>query len=153
MNNANDVEIIRRFLEENHVLALCAHADGQLWSANCFYVTDVTNAEAMSLYFMTEMKTLHGTLMTKNPEIVGTIATQPENIALIRGIQYRGQATVLEGNADENARALYCQQFPIAAKMKAPVWQLRLDEIKMTDNTLGFGTKLLWSRKAGSREK
>ena len=150
MNNANDVEIIRRFLEENHVLALCAHADGQLWSANCFYVTD---AEAMCLYFMTELKTLHGALMAKNPEIVGTIATQPENIALIRGIQYRGQAIVLEGSADENARALYCQQFLIAAKMKAPVWQLRFDDIKMTDNTLGFGTKLFWTRKEGSRKE
>lgn len=143
MNDANDIEIIRHFLGDNHVLALCAQAEDQLWSANCFYVTD---ADPMCLYFMTELKTLHGALMAKNPQIVGTIATQPENIALIQGIQYRGRATILQGEEDERARALYCKQFPIAASMKAPVWQLALDDIKMTDNTLGFGTKLWWKR-------
>jgi uncharacterized protein YhbP (UPF0306 family) len=30
--------------------------------------------------------------------------------------------------------------------MKAPVWQLSLQEVKMTDNTLGFGKKLHWTR-------
>jgi len=30
--------------------------------------------------------------------------------------------------------------------MKAPVWALTLTEIKMTDNALGFGKKLMWSR-------
>jgi len=30
--------------------------------------------------------------------------------------------------------------------MKAPVWGLKLNHIKMTDNALGFGKKLLWDR-------
>lgn len=143
MNNAEDVKIISRYLSKNHVLALCAHADGDIWSANCFYVADI---ERMSLYFMTELKTRHGSLMHKNPHVVGTIATQPKTVALIQGIQYSGSATLLEGEEDRAARALYCEHFPVAAAMKAPVWQLRLDEIKMTDNTLGFGTKLMWKR-------
>ncbi|VEI62926.1 Uncharacterized protein conserved in bacteria [Serratia fonticola] len=30
--------------------------------------------------------------------------------------------------------------------MKAPIWQIALQEVKMTDNTLGFGKKLHWAR-------
>lgn len=146
MNDAGDLKHIGKFLAKNHVLALCAAADGEMWSANCFYVADTAT---MTLYFMTELKTLHGTLMHKNPHIVGTIAPQPKTIALIKGIQYRGEAFILTGDEETKARHLYCQHFPIAVAMKAPVWVLKLTEIKMTDNTLGFGKKLMWSREPG----
>lgn len=143
MNDPDDLKTISRYLSKNHVLALCAQAEGDIWSANCFYVADV---DRMVLYFMTELKTRHGTLMHKNPHVVGTIATQPKTVALIKGIQYSGVATVLEGEAEKVARSQYCKHFPVAAVMKAPIWQLALNEIKMTDNTLGFGKKLLWGR-------
>ncbi|RBQ34686.1 hypothetical protein C5Y41_18315 [Rahnella variigena] len=143
MNNPDDLKHILKFLNKQHVLALCAVADGEMWSANCFYVTDT---ESMTLYFMTEMKTLHGTLMAKSPHIVGTIAPHPKTIALIKGIQYRGEATVLSGEEEGHARHLYCRHFPVAIAMKAPVWGLKLNHIKMTDNALGFGKKLLWDR-------
>lgn len=143
MNNADDLKHILKFLKKNHVLALCAAADGEMWSANCFYVTD---SDSLSLYFMTEMKTLHATLMAKSPQVVGTIAPHPKTIALITGIQYRGEATVLTGEEERHARQVYCTHFPVAIAMKAPVWRLTLNHIKMTDNTLGFGKKLLWSR-------
>lgn len=143
MYNPDDLKHILKFLTKNHVLALCAAADGEMWSANCFYVTD---AETLSLYFMTELKTLHGTLMAKSPQVVGTIAPQPKTIALIKGIQYRGEATILSGEEESHARRLYCKHFPVAIAMKAPVWALKLNSIKMTDNALGFGKKLLWDR-------
>ncbi len=143
MNNPDDLKHILKFLNKQHVLALCAVADGEMWSANCFYVTD---AESMTLYFMTEMKTLHGALMAKSPHIVGTIAPHRKTIALIKGIQYRGEATVLSGEEEAHARHLYCRHFPVAIAMKAPVWGLKLSHIKMTDNALGFGKKLLWDR-------
>ena len=38
------------------------------------------------------------------------------------------------------------RRFPVAAALKAPVWEIRLDELKFTDNTLGFGKKLHWLR-------
>ena len=143
MNDADDVKHISTFLSNNHVLAVCAAADGEMWSANCFYVADTVS---MTLYFMTELKTLHGALMDKNPHVVGTIAPVPKSTALIQGIQYRGEAVILQGEEDAAARTLYCHHFPIAATMKAPVWALKLSEIKMTDNVLGFGKKLFWRR-------
>lgn len=146
MNDAEDLKHISKFLSKQHLLALCAAADGDIWSANCFYVADIST---MTLFFMSELKTLHGTLMHKNPHVVGTIAPQPKTIALIKGIQYRGEAFILTGEAETAARSLYCKDFPIAATMKAPVWALKLNQIKMTDNTLGFGKKLMWQREQG----
>ncbi|WP_411706066.1 YhbP family protein [Edaphovirga cremea] len=143
MNNPEHLVSICHFLKKHHVLALCAMANGDMWSANCFYVF---NEPAMSLYIMTEHKTRHGALMVSNPFVVGTIANQPKTVALIQGIQYSAQAQVLAGEAERVARSAYCALFPVAKAIPAPVWQLVLQEIKMTDNKLGFGKKLLWQR-------
>ena len=47
-------------------------------------------------------------------------------------------------------RARYVNRFPIARMLRAPVWEIRPDELKFTDNTLGFGTKLHWLRHSDS---
>jgi uncharacterized protein len=35
-------------------------------------------------------------------------------------------------------------RFPVAALMDTRLWIVRLTFIKMTDNRLGFGKKLIW---------
>lgn len=141
VNNPDDLISITRFLRQQHVLTLCAGSGMDMWCANCFYVFDEAK---MALYLMTEKHTRHGKLMQTNPQIVGTIATQPRTVALIKGIQYRGEITELTGDAEYLARQRYCRRFPVAKVASAPIWQLSLLEIKMTNNTLGFGKKLYW---------
>ncbi|MBS0056016.1 YhbP family protein [Yersinia sp. Marseille-Q3913] len=141
VNSPDDLSIIIRFLRQQHVLTLCAGSGMDMWCANCFYVFDDVQ---MVLYLMTEKQTRHGELMQVNPQVVGTIATQPRTVALIKGIQYRGEITELSGNAEQTARQRYCRRFPVAKVASAPIWQLNLLEIKMTNNTLGFGKKLYW---------
>ena len=134
---------IEKYLKKHHVLTLCAAAEGDLWCANCFYVVEPGQ---MTLLLMTELKTRHGTLMAQQPRVSGTIAAQPKTVALIKGVQYSGWVEQLTGEAEQVGRALYCQQFPVARAMPSPLWRLSLDEIKMTDNTLGFGKKRYWQR-------
>nr|MDM9317472.1 hypothetical protein [Escherichia coli] len=43
-------------------------------------------------------------------------------------------------------------RFPVARMLSAPVWEIRLDEIKFTDNTLGFGKKMIWLRDSGTEQ-
>lgn len=143
MNQTEDRLHIIRFLSKQHVLTLCAGNGLEMWCANCFYVFD---AERMALWLMTEPHTRHGGLMQQNSRVVGTIAPQPKTVALIKGVQYAGEITLLAGEEDQLARARYCKRFPVAKVMKAPVWQIALQEVKMTDNTLGFGKKLYWLR-------
>ncbi|ENZ5481173.1 hypothetical protein P805_02999 [Serratia marcescens BIDMC 44] len=143
MNTPEQRQQIADFIGKQHVLTLCAGDGLDMWCANCFYVFD---AAAMALWLMTEPHTRHGGLMLNNSRVVGTIAPKPKSIALIRGVQYRAEAVLLSGEEAEAARARYCKRFPIARAMKASVWRLDLHEVKMTDNTLGFGKKLHWAR-------
>ena len=46
----------------------------------------------------------------------------------------------------------YNRRFPVARMLSAPVWEIRLDEIKFTDNTLGFGKKMIWLRGSGTEQ-
>ncbi|EFG2129663.1 hypothetical protein BRV05_000298 [Escherichia coli] len=43
-------------------------------------------------------------------------------------------------------------QAAVARMLSAPVWEIRLDEIKFTDNTLGFGKKMIWLRGSGTEQ-
>jgi len=44
------------------------------------------------------------------------------------------------------SRIAYLKRFPYAIAAKLDLWVLELDFVKMTDNRLGFGTKLEWRR-------
>ncbi|ORM69739.1 YhbP family protein [Pantoea rwandensis] len=132
-----------RYLKKQHALSLCASNGDDLWCANCFYVFDETR---MAFWLMTEPDTRHGRLMLANPRVAGTVNGQPKTVLLIKGVQYRGHIQRLNEDQEEAARRAYQKRFPIARKVKAPLWEITLDEVKMTDNALGFGKKILWSR-------
>ncbi|MDX7998593.1 hypothetical protein FE394_05160 [Xenorhabdus sp. Reich] len=134
---------IKQYLTKQHVLTLCTSSTQDLWCASCFYVFD---SDSMAFWFMTEVNTRHGQMMQKNPIVAGTVAGQIHNVTEIKGIQFRGEVILLTGEAETVARERYCHHFPIALTAKSPIWQLNLNKIKMVDNTLGFGTKLLWQR-------
>lgn len=134
---------ICRYLKRNHVVSLCTMSSDELWCASCFYLFDV---ESMGLIIMSDPHTRHGKQALTNPQVAGTIAAQTKNIALIQGIQYTGQLHLLSGEDEQRAREQYVQRFPIAKLTSAPLWRLSFDEIKMTDNKLGFGKKFYWLR-------
>ncbi|MBA2815959.1 YhbP family protein [Candidatus Pantoea persica] len=132
-----------RYLKKQRVLSLCCHADDDLWCANCFYVFDETR---MAFWLMTEPDTRHGTLVIASPQVAGTVNGQPKTVQLIKGVQYRGVIARLDGEAEAQARKAYQKRFPVSRKVSAPLWEIRLDEVKMTDNALGFGKKIVWRR-------
>ncbi|WP_075183017.1 YhbP family protein [Pantoea sp. 1.19] len=132
---------ITRYLKKQHVLTLACQADGELWCASCYYVCDPASAV---LWIMSDVQTRHGTLLLRQPQVAGTVSGQPKSVARIKGVQFAGAARPLAGAAEQQARAAYVRRFPIAARQSATLWEIRLSELKMTDNTLGFGTKLVW---------
>lgn len=134
---------ISRWLNKQHVLTYCAGGHSDLWCANAFYLYD---AQRVAFYLLSESHTRHGELIGKQAWVAGTVNGQPKTVALIRGVQFRGEITLIEEAEAANIRNLYCKRFPVARVMSAPVWEIRLDELKMTDNTLGFGKKLHWLR-------
>lgn len=100
----------------------------------------------MAFWLMTEPDTRHGALLQANPQVAGTVNGQPKTVLLIKGVQYRGHIALLDGDAEAQARKAYQKRFPVARKVSAPLWEIQLDEVKMTDNALGFGKKISWRR-------
>lgn len=140
---------IGRWLAKQHVVTWCVHYEGELWCANAFYLFDAQN---VALYLLTDDKTRHAQMSGACAPVAGTVNGQPKTVARIRGVQFKGEIRRLEGQESDAARKAYFRRFPVARVLPAPVWEIRLDEIKFTDNTLGFGKKLHWLRDSRAQQ-
>ncbi|NBD00167.1 hypothetical protein GV764_14210 [Atlantibacter hermannii] len=137
------LEAISRWLAKQHVVSYCVANDQDMWCANAFYLYC---PQAVAFYLLSDPQTRHGQISGGKARVAGTVSGQTKNVALIRGVQFKGEITRLEGDASAQFRERYNRRFPIARAMSAPVWSIRLDELKFTDNTLGFGKKHIWQR-------
>jgi uncharacterized protein YhbP (UPF0306 family) len=63
----------------------------------------------------------------------------------IQGIQFQGIISEPGDDLLSKSRKAYLMRFPVAALMDTRLWIVKLTYIKMTDNRLGFGKKLIWS--------
>lgn len=134
---------INRWLAKQHVVTWCVQEKGEMWCANAFYVYD---PEHVAFYVLSEDKTRHAQMTGLQAKVAGTVNGQPKTVALIRGVQFAGEIRRLDGEESDAQRKRYLRRFPVARAMSAPVWEIRLDELKFTDNTLGFGKKFYWLR-------
>ena len=140
---------ISRWLAKQHVVTWCVHREGELWCANAFYLFD---AKKVAFYLLTEEKTRHAQMSGPRAPVAGTVNGQPKTVALIRGVQFKGEIRQLTGEESDAARQAYLRRFPVARMLSAPVWEIRVDELKFTDNTLGFGKKLVLLRQSGTED-
>ncbi|MBV7404984.1 YhbP family protein [Enterobacter sp. ENT03] len=138
---------INRWLSRQHVLTWCVTRDGELWCANAFYLYDPVK---VAFYVLSEDHTRHAQMTGQNAPVAGTVNGQPKTVALIRGVQFKGEIRRLNEEESGVPRGQYTRRFPVARALSAPVWEIILDEIKFTDNTLGFGKKLHWIRDSGT---
>ncbi|WP_061707108.1 YhbP family protein [Pseudenterobacter timonensis] len=134
---------INRWLAKQHVVTWCVSCDGELWCANAFYYYDPVR---VAFYVMSDEKTRHSQMTGERTHVAGTVNGQPKTVALIRGVQFKGEIRRLEGEESDAIRKHYLRRFPVAVALSAPLWEIRPDELKFTDNTLGFGKKLCWLR-------
>ena len=134
---------INRWLAKQHVVTWCVQEKGEMWCANAFYVYD---PERVAFYVLSEDKTRHAQMTGLQAKVAGTVNGQPKTVALIRGVQFAGEIRRLDGEESDAQRKRYLRRFPVARAMSAPVWEIRLDELKFTDNKLGFGKKFYWLR-------
>ncbi|UXY11519.1 YhbP family protein [Kosakonia sp. ML.JS2a] len=139
---------INRWLAKQHVVTWCVANRGELWCANAFYFYD---PHAVAFYVLSEDQTRHGQMTGLKAQVAGTVNGQPKTVALIRGVQFAGEIRRLDEEESAVPRAQYNRRFPVARMLSAPMWEIRLNEVKFTDNTLGFGKKLHWLRESGTQ--
>lgn len=134
-------EKVSTYLKENKVLTLATSVDDKPYCAACFYAYDeIDNV----LIFSSDDHTKHITDANSNKIIAGTINTEVTTIVKIQGVQFTGVFINPTEKEAKNLYSIYYKKFPFARAKPAPIWAIKLNWIKMTDNTLGFGKKLEW---------
>ncbi len=131
------------FIHEHHVLTLATSIDGQPWCANCFYIY---LEDADIFVFTSDDNTRHIQEVLVNSKVAGSVVLETKTVGNIRGIQFAGTMERPETNLLAKAKRAYLSRFPYAILIKTTLWILRVDYIKMTDNRLGFGKKLIWEK-------
>ncbi|MDR1761540.1 MAG: pyridoxamine 5'-phosphate oxidase family protein [Bacteroidales bacterium] len=134
---------ITAFIQKHHVLTLATSANNQAWCANCFYAFDKKN---QSLIFSSDTNTTHAQQALHNSIVAASIVLETKIVGKIQGLQCTGSVTLCEGDDVQNAQKTYFKKFPYAALAGTTLWRLHIHYAKLTDNTLGFGTKLIWQQ-------
>ena len=132
---------ITDFIHKHHVLTLATSTENNPWCASCFYVW---LEDENSFVFTSDDATKHVQDVLKNSKVAGSVVLETSVVGKIRGIQFRGEMYIPENELASKAKIAYLKKFPFAVLMKTSLWVLNVNYIKMTDNRLGFGKKLIW---------
>lgn len=131
-------ERITKFVRKHHVLTLATVGGDNLpYVANCFYAYD---SRRNRIIFTSDLSTRHGSEMIQQPRVALSIVRETRIVGCVEGIQIEGIAT----RGEEEARKVYIKRFPYAAVAPLTLWEVRPTMMKLTDNKLGFGKKLIW---------
>ncbi len=131
-----------KFFRKHHVLTIATSVENEPWCANCFYVY---LEDENSLVFTTDYETRHGQEFLKSSLVAGSVVLETMVTGRIRGIQFQGIISEPVGDLHSRSKRAYLKRFPVAVLMETRLWVVKLTYIKMTDNRLGFGKKLIWS--------
>ncbi len=132
------------FIRKHHVLTLATSLDGQPWCCNCFYTYLEDEA---AFVFTSDYETRHIGETLKNNRVAGSVVLETSIVNKIQGIQFTGILLMPEEEMVSRSKHAYLKRFPFAVLMDTTLWILYADHIKLTDNRLGFGKKLIWERK------
>lgn len=129
------------FIQEHHVLTLATSIENNPWCANCFYIY---LPDENCFVFTSDDNTKHIQDIKNNPQVAGSVVLETNTVGKIRGIQFRGLLSRPPKPLKSKVKKAYIKRFPYAALMNTSLWIVKLNYIKMTDNRLGFGKKLIW---------
>lgn len=149
-------------LNRRRVLVLSTADREGPWAAPVFFAAD-----GFRLYFVSDPASRHGRAIGRGAAVAGAVTGDFEDWQDIEGLQLEGFAAPAGGAEHEaRARAVYLARFPFAAAFLDPVgpfyeragrkvtwYALDVRRLWLTDNRLGFGTRLSldWSLMAGAR--
>jgi len=132
---------ISTFLGKHHLLTLATSHENMPYCASCFYAFMQEEAQFV---IATDRKTRHAKEALLNQNVAGTIASETKIVGKIKGVQFCG----FFQEANEAQKHAYFKRFPYALAMNPTLWSVSISSLKFTDNTLGFGTKLEFTRDA-----
>jgi uncharacterized protein len=135
---------ISLFLEKQTCASVCCvDEQGHPYCFSCFYVF---NSGDGILFFKSSVSARHSSLLIKNSVVAGTVLPDKLNTLQVKGIQFEGELLPADHLLARKAAASYYKRNPATVMIPGEIWTIRVNHIKFTDNTLGFGTKISWQR-------
>jgi len=134
----SSLEKIIAFIEKHHVMSLATVLQDELSVCSLYYVFDETSR---SFIVASSDKTTHIKHIKENKNIAGNILLETDKVAEIQGLQFRGEFGSLQ---EKKLKLHYFKKFPYALALNPTLWQIKVNSFKLTDNTLGFGKKIIW---------
>ena len=135
---STDLEKIALFIEKHHVMSLATTFENELSVCSLFYVYDVLQH---CFIVASSEDTLHIKHIKQSSKIAGNILLETDKIGEIKGLQFRGEFLELKENS---LKLKYFGKFPYALALNPTLWKIEVNYFKMTDNSLGFGKKVIW---------
>lgn len=164
-SEAVDPRIVR-FIGRHRVMTLATASpdsswgDGELWCCNLFYAYLSASAFGSdgggggffpggAFVFTSPAETQHARMFLESPRVAGSVVLESKVVGRLQGLQFQGEVCRADATPEllDAAKRAYLRRFPFAAPMLSDLWVLRVARLKYTDNTLGFGTKLIWNNK------
>jgi len=144
-------DAVLKYLREHNTATISTLGEDGPWATALFYVSD-----GLTLYFLSDPKTLHCRNITANPIVAATINEDYRDWREIKGIQLKGTAAIVTGGREKaKAFGLYTKKFPFVSEFfssPAKITQAMLGKLTSTafyklvpqkvlflDNQLGFG--------------
>lgn len=134
---------IATFIHEHHVLTLATCFEEEAYCSNVFYVY---LEEENCFVFTSDEKTKHISDISHNLFVAGSVVLETETVGKIQGLQLQGMAFEATGDFKRKAKKAYLKRFPYAILASTPLWAVEMTYAKFTNNTLGFGKKLIWKK-------
>lgn len=113
------------------------------YCANLFYSY---MADENMFVFTTDLATRHGAEMATDDRVAASIVLETRTVGKIQGLQICGTVRQPTGDELKKAKKAYVGKYPYSALAELTLWVLSPDSMKLTDNRLGFGKKLYWSK-------
>lgn len=138
---------ISDFLNTQTCATICVNDEnGAPYCFTCFYAFD---ADKKVIYFKSSPGVYHVQLFGINKAIAGTVLPDKLKTLLVQGVQFRGTLLDKEHAMMEKSSTRYHKRHPLALAKSGEIWGIQLDNVKMTDSSKGFGTKIYWERSLG----
>ncbi|MEJ6980345.1 pyridoxamine 5'-phosphate oxidase family protein [Pedobacter sp. P351] len=135
---------ILNFIKENKIATIaCSDENNKPYCFHCFYIFDEINN---MLFFKSSLNTYHSKAIINNPGIAGSILPNKIDFIALKGIQFTGIILTKDFPDDVNPNHYYHKKLPLALAKPGNVFCIKLEMVKMSDNTNIFGEKLLWQR-------
>jgi uncharacterized protein YhbP (UPF0306 family) len=131
------------FIAGHHVLTLAVAKDNIPYCAHCFYAY-IPGKNRFIFTSDPDTRHIRDAESSRNFYVTAGIALETKIIGKIRGLQLTGKMFLPEGEDLKDARKAYLSKFPYAALVKLHLWVLEPGFMKLTDNRLGFGKKVIW---------